>query len=166
MLLLKNTHFMFYSLWGKLLGTFSSSCPQEKKKVDWNSSCIITSYLVAHTHYYKIRVKTILSILVQSNIWIAITMHIFLQETLEYKTKQSQKASLRCLKRKPLTSSTLPNPPTPSVAIISRFWKGDDEENLATFSFSWIISKESALDSFQLDMDLLYEKRETWHTLP
>ena len=23
---------MYYGLWGKLLGTFSSSCPQEKKK--------------------------------------------------------------------------------------------------------------------------------------
>lgn len=78
---------------------------------------------------------------------------------------KSHNASLRCLKRKPLTSSTLPNPPTPSVAIISRFWNGEVEENRATFSFSWIISRERALDSFQLDMERLKrEARSHTHT--
>lgn len=98
---------------------------------------------------------------------IAVTIYSFLQDTLEYKTEQKVKGfSLRCLKRKPLTSSTLPNPPTPSVAIISRFWNGDDEENLATFSLSWIISRESVLDRFRWDMDLLLKRSDMLHTPP
>lgn len=125
----------------------------------------LLSYLLAWTCYYTTyRLKSVLS-QYKAPFKIAITVYSFLQEILEYETEHRVKGfSLRCVKRKPLTSSTLPNPPTPSVAIISRFWNGDDEENLATFSFSWIISRESALDRFRWDMDLLLKRSDLLHS--
>lgn len=42
--------------------------------------------------------------------------------------------------RSALTSSTRPNPPTPRVAMTSRWSKGLDEENSETSSFSWMTS--------------------------
>lgn len=42
-----------------------------------------------------------------------------------------------------LTSSTRPKPPTPSVAMTSRWSKGLDDEKVATISFSWMMSGDS-----------------------